>query len=42
MALPLADVVAAEGFSDQSQLTRHCKRLVGVRPGQGWTPARTA
>lgn len=32
--LSLAQVAAEVGFSDQSQLTRHFKRLVGVTPGQ--------
>jgi AraC family transcriptional regulator len=40
--LPLADVAAETGFSDQSQFTRHFKRLVGVSPGQFRTPARIA
>jgi AraC family transcriptional regulator len=30
----LADVAVHAGFSDQSQLTRHFKRLIGVTPGQ--------
>ena len=30
----LAEVAAAAGFSDQSHLTRHFKRLFGVTPGQ--------
>jgi AraC family transcriptional regulator len=30
----LAEVAAAAGFSDQSHLTRHFKRLLGVTPGQ--------
>jgi AraC family transcriptional regulator len=38
----LADVAARVGFSDQSQFTRHFKRLVGVTPGQFRTPARIA
>jgi AraC family transcriptional regulator len=29
----LADVARASGFSDQSHLTRHMKRLLGVTPG---------
>jgi AraC family transcriptional regulator len=39
---PLAEVAARAGFSDQSQLTRHFRRLVGVTPGQFLAPARTA
>src|SRR4029077_15958219 len=31
--LLLADVAAECGFSDQSHLTRHFKRIVGVSPG---------
>ena len=41
-ALSLAEVAEHVGFSDQSQFTRHFKRLVGVTPGQIRTPARTA
>jgi AraC family transcriptional regulator len=41
-ALPLAEVAACAGFSDQSQLSRHFKRHVGVTPGQFRTPARFA
>ena len=40
--LSLAEVAASAGFSDQSQFSRHFKRLVGVTPGQFRTPARTA
>jgi AraC family transcriptional regulator len=40
--LSLAQVAACTGFSDQSQFSRHFKRLVGVTPGQFRTPARTA
>jgi AraC family transcriptional regulator len=40
--LPLAEVAACAGFSDQSQLTHHFRRLVGVTPGRFRTPARTA
>jgi AraC family transcriptional regulator len=36
----LAEVAAQAGFSDQSQFTRHFKRLVGVTPGQFRVPAR--
>jgi AraC family transcriptional regulator len=32
--LPLAQVAARVGFSDQSQFTRHFKRIVGVTPGR--------
>ena len=38
----LAAVALHAGFSDQSQFTRHFKRLVGVTPGQFRTPARIA
>ncbi len=31
---PLAEVAAEAGFSSQSHLTRHFKRLIGVTPGQ--------
>jgi AraC family transcriptional regulator len=40
--LSLADVAARAGFSDQSQFSRHFKRMVGVTPGQFQTPARIA
>jgi AraC family transcriptional regulator len=40
--LSLADVAAHAGFSDQSQLTHHFKRLVGVTPGQFRMSARIA
>jgi AraC family transcriptional regulator len=40
--LSLAEVAACAGFSDQSQLSRHFKRHVGVTPGQFRTPARIA
>jgi AraC family transcriptional regulator len=40
--LSLAEVAASAGFSDQSQFSRHFKRLVGVTPGQFRTPARIA
>jgi AraC family transcriptional regulator len=40
--LSLAEVAAGAGFSDQSQFSRHFKRLVGVTPGQFRTPARIA
>ena len=38
--LSLAEVALRAGFSDQSQFSRHFKRLVGVTPGQFRTPAR--
>ena len=38
----LAEVAARVGFSDQSHLSQHFKRLVGVTPGQFRTPARNA
>jgi AraC-like DNA-binding protein len=38
--LSLAEVAACAGFSDQSQLSHHFKRLVGVTPGQFRTSAR--
>jgi len=41
-ALALAELAALAGFSDQSQFTRHFKRLVGVTPGQFRATARTA
>ena len=40
--LSLAEVAAHVGFSDQSQFTRHFKRLVGMTPGLFRTPARIA
>jgi AraC family transcriptional regulator len=40
--LSLAEVAGCAGFSDQSQFSRHFKRLVGVTPGQYRTPARIA
>jgi AraC family transcriptional regulator len=40
--LSLADVAADVGFSDQSQLSHHFKRLVGVTPGRFRTSARIA
>jgi AraC-like DNA-binding protein len=36
---PLADVAAETGFSSQSHLTRHFKRLIGVTPGQYARPS---
>jgi AraC family transcriptional regulator len=41
-SLSLAEVAALAGFSDQSQFSRHFKRLVGVTPGQFRAPARFA
>jgi AraC family transcriptional regulator len=38
--LPLAEVAARAGFSDQSQFTRHFRRVVGVTPGQFRPPSR--
>src|SRR5207302_9440557 len=38
--LSLAEVAAHAGFSDQSRLCQHFKRLVGVTPGQFRIPAR--
>jgi AraC family transcriptional regulator len=40
--LPLAEVAAHAGFSDQSQFSHHFKRLVGVTPRRFRTPARIA
>jgi AraC family transcriptional regulator len=40
--LSLAEVALQAGFSDQSQFSRHFKRLVGVTPGRFRTPARIA
>jgi AraC family transcriptional regulator len=40
--LPLAEVAASVGFSDQSQFSHHFKRLVGVTPRQLRTSARIA
>jgi AraC family transcriptional regulator len=40
--LSLAEVAVHAGFSDQSQLSHHFKRLLGVTPGQFRTPARIA
>ena len=37
----LAEVAAHAGFSDQSQLSHHFKRTVGVTPGQFRTRVRT-
>jgi AraC family transcriptional regulator len=38
----LAEVAAHAGFSDQSQFTRHFKRIVGLTPGQFRMSARIA
>jgi AraC family transcriptional regulator len=40
--IPLAQIAARAGFSDQSQFSHHFKRLVGVTPGQFRMPARIA
>jgi AraC family transcriptional regulator len=40
--LSLAEVAAHVGFSDQSQLGHHFKRLLGVTPGQLRRSARIA
>jgi AraC family transcriptional regulator len=40
--LSLADVAARAGFSDQSQFSRHFKRLIGTTPRHFRTPARNA
>jgi AraC family transcriptional regulator len=40
--LSLAEVAVEVGFSDQSQFTRHFKRLVGVTPGRFRMSARTS
>jgi AraC family transcriptional regulator len=40
--LSLADIAASAGFSDQSQFSRHFKRLVGVTPRKFRMPARIA
>jgi len=39
--LPIAEVAYSVGFADQSHLTRHFKRSVGVPPGQFAATART-
>ena len=40
--LSLAEVALSAGFSDQSQFTRHFKRIVGLTPRQYRAPARIA
>jgi AraC family transcriptional regulator len=40
--LSLAQVAARAGFSDQSQFSRHFRRIVGVTPGRFRIPARIA
>ena len=40
--LSLAKVALHAGFTDQSQFSRHFKRLVGVTPREFRTPARIA
>src|SRR5499427_571252 len=41
-ALPLAEIAACVGFSDQSHFSHHFKRLIRVTPGRFRTPARIA
>jgi AraC-like DNA-binding protein len=41
-AVSLVEVALRAGFYDQSQFTRHFKRLVGVTPGHFRTPSRIA
>jgi AraC family transcriptional regulator len=41
-ALSLAEIAVRAGFYDQSQFSRHFKRLVGVTPSQFRTPSRIA
>ena len=41
LGFPLTHVVHATGFSDQSHLTRHFKRIVGVTPGMYARAGRT-
>jgi AraC family transcriptional regulator len=36
----LAEIAVQAGFADQSQFSRHFKRLVGITPGQYRTPER--
>ena len=40
--IPLAEVAAEAGFSDQSQFSHHFKRLIGVTPGRFRKRGRTA
>ena len=40
--LSLADIAAHAGFSDQSQFSRHFKRLIGVTPGRFRMSERSA
>ena len=40
--LSLAAIAAQAGFSDQSQFSRHFKRILGVTPGQFRMSAKTA
>jgi AraC family transcriptional regulator len=40
--LSLGEIAARAGFSDQSQFSRHFKRLIGVTPGQFRMSARIA
>jgi AraC family transcriptional regulator len=39
-SLSLAEVALRAGFCDQSQFSRHFKRLIGVTPGQFQMSAR--
>jgi AraC family transcriptional regulator len=41
-SLSLAEVAVQAGFSDQSQFSRHFKRILGVTPGQFRRSAKTA
>ncbi|MBN3805777.1 AraC family transcriptional regulator [Paraburkholderia sp. Ac-20336] len=40
--IPVTDVAAASGFTDQSHFTRHFRRMFGVPPGQWQGTARGA
>jgi AraC family transcriptional regulator len=42
MELPLGEIAARVGFSDQSQFSQHFKRVVGVTPRQFRRSARIA
>jgi AraC-like DNA-binding protein len=41
-SITLAELALHAGFCDQSQLSRHFKRLVGMTPAWFRTPARIA